>query len=270
MALFKSAQLVEAPKDEVILYEERPEPEDVIELHKPEEFSFHLAPLPGSEALEVSEMGGEDEPKEETKKDLEVNDPWDWKSGGLENVLNWAQERCSNLPRHSGRETSGIERVMSCLKRIDNELSKAITEDYDGKVDIDKFEKARKEIHSGIERLEEAHGKLSGKKKKKADEKFDLVKEARTAYTGHMVVSIPILISSLARGLINGTISQGHSIEHSYSDVVKKYSLSDREQMELLQHLEDMGFPMRRDRLLALEEVDTMAGKGELMSNYFA
>ncbi len=63
-----------------------------------------------------------------------------------------------------------------------------------------------------------------------------------------VVVTVPLLISRIARVCINGTVSAGHDIEWLYSNQVKKYKLDDREQAEVRQLLWDMGYPLREDR----------------------
>jgi hypothetical protein len=61
-------------------------------------------------------------------------------------------------------------------------------------------------------------------------------------------VTVPLLISRIARVCINGTVSAGHDIEDLYKRQVDKYKLDDREQAEVRQLLWDMGYPMREDR----------------------
>lgn len=76
-----------------------------------------------------------------------------------------------------------------------------------------------------------------------------IVKEAQkiTGVKG-VYVTVPLLISRVARVCINGTVSAGHDIEWLYDQQVKRYKLNDREQAEVRQLLWDMGYPMREDR----------------------
>jgi hypothetical protein len=295
MALYKSSQVMEVEddinnlgnEDEVILYEEKPSAEDVIELHKPDdslEITFKLPALPGSdvEPLEVSSDDDVEVAEKEDKNDLqkdniEVVDPWDWqaKSKGPAGVLEWVKERFNNIPRHSGRETAGIERAIAYLKRINSEMSKAASNDYDGKIDISKFEEARREIYSAIERLEDAKDKLEQThyKRKKGETEASMVKEGQKATrVGGIIVTVPLLISRVARVCINGTVSAGHDIEDLFSKQVKKYNLSDREQAEAMQLLFDMGYPLRQDRgYLSDEKVDTTSSNNfDWAANYSA
>jgi hypothetical protein len=266
MSLYKSAQALNADditdlgdEDEVIIYEPHQE-ENVVELEEahPEavEVSFKLPSLPGSDEREI-EVSTDDEQKSEDKPvEIEVKDPWDWQSHGPNNFLSWVKDRFANVPRHSG-ETVGIERAISYLKRINNELSKAVSNDFDSKIDVSLLEAARKEIYSGIDRLEEALGKLEEprSKKKKAELEVELKKEGQKTTAIHgIIVNVPLHISAIARAMINSTISGGKDIERSADYFIKKFKLTDRDQLELFQLLADMNFPVRRPRGLGLDE----------------
>lgn len=86
-----------------------------------------------------------------------------------------------------------------------------------------------------------------------------MVKEAQKVLgVKGIYIMAPLLIASIARICVNGTVSAGHDIEDLYSRQVKQWKLSDREQFELRNLLFDMGFPMRLDRgAIPEEEYDT-------------
>lgn len=301
MPLYKSSQVMDSDdienfgdEDEVILYDEIPSKDDVIEMHQPDEvdhehkdldgieISFKLPALPGSniEELEVSSDDPieveEDEDKNDLKsnekpEELEVLDPWDWqgsmKKNGPNAFLHWVKERFSRIPRHNG-ETVGVERAISYLKKVNAEISKAISNDYDEKINVGHLEGARKEIYSAIERLEKY---LQESKKSKASFNSDLVKEGqKSTHVGGIIVTVPIFISRLARICINGTVSAGHDMEDLYSRLVKKYALDDVKQAELMQLLSDMGYPLRRDRGFNVNELidQTSSDNMDWAANY--
>jgi hypothetical protein len=273
MALYKSAQILEADdditqsgdEDEVILYDELPSKEDVIEMHDPdhqEEMAFKLPALPGSDAEETLEVSTDDpievseDKKDENKlqeEPLEVTDPWDTSKTPPEHILEWAVERFNNLPRHTGKETAGMERVIACLKRINSEMSKAASRDLTGKINIQKFEEIRREIYRGISSLENAISKIENtqyKPKKKANDNDDkIIKEAKQMRIDGIVITVPLLISTLASVCINGMVSAGHSPKDMYEKLVKEFELTKREEVELSSLLQHMGYDMpRRDR----------------------
>lgn len=274
-------------EDEVVLYEDKPSKEDVIEMHRPGEeleISFKLPPLPGSDAecpLEVStddaiEVKEDDKDKNDLaeKEPLEVKDPSDYRSYKPSDLAHWAQYMFSKIPRHTGQETTGIERCISYLKRFDGDLSKAISSDYKGEANIGQLEEARRELYSGIDRLEDALDKLKSAnyKKKKAVSDNDLVKEAKQTAIHGMIITVPVFISAIARACINSMVSAGKDIDHTTEYFVKKFKLSDRDQVELIQVLADMGYNTRAPRGLNVgEEWDpSCVDNVDLMANYNA
>ena len=76
------------------------------------------------------------------------------------------------------------------------------------------------------------------------------IKTAQKIYGvgGGVMITVPLLISRIARVCVNGTVSAGHDIEDLYNRQVKKWALTEREQAEVQQLLFDMGYPLRQDR----------------------
>ncbi len=240
-------------------------------VHK--EFSFTLPHVPGGEdQTEIEEP--EELEVEEPEDKIEVsNDPWKW---NINSFMEWLQSKINNVPRHSGRDTTGLERAIAYLETLNKEISKAVRMDIDNVLDVDSIEKARDEIHNGIERLEERLDKIKStkypsknKKKKSAEEESEgLVKEAQKAAT--FQVNVSLFISHIARICINSMVSAGHDIEKVFQKLVKKYDLTKREQAEVMQLLQDMGYPVRRDRGFLLdEEIDpTSSDNFDWNANY--
>lgn len=220
------------------------------------EFSFTLPAVPGaSEEIDDTEMEVENEEEE----DVEVeDDPWKWT---LSNFPEWLQSRLQNLPKHSGKDTAGIERVISVLEALNREISKAFRMDLNGVLDVGMIEEARDEIQKGLDRCNERLEKLNtykykktkGKKKKADDDSGDLVK---TAGTPAIQVQVPLLISGLARICINGLVSAGHDIEETFFKLAESYELDKKQKFELITLLGDMGYYVRRDRGVVPGEED--------------
>ena len=227
-----------------------------------------LDKIPGAENQDdLEEMVVEEEPEEIVVKD---QDPFHW--GTLSNFLPWISERLKSVPKHSGRDTVGLERAISYLEVLDRSISKAVKSDIKDELNIGKIQLVRNEILDGIDRLKAVLKKLSKNKTKKASEEDGLVKEAQkiTGVKGIMV-TVPLLISRIARVCINGMVSGGHDIEKIFDDQSKKYSLNLRERAELAQLLEDSGYAVRRDRGYTLDEdIDITDGKYDWSSQYSA
>jgi hypothetical protein len=162
----------------------------------------------------------------------------------------------SGVPKHSGYDTTGLEKAISYFEAIDKEITKAMRQDYRNQIDTAKAERAREQIEKGLDRLLDRLEKVKStkykrhaKKKKSWAENVGIVKEAQksTKITG-ITITVPLLISRLARVCINGMVSAGHDLEDVFAAQVKEYSLDKREQAELAQLLADMGYTVWQDR----------------------
>lgn len=251
-----SLPVEEASPDDVVVYDELPSEEEVVEMHAPTnefEISFSLPFLPGAPD-EVVEVSGDDlqvenkDAKEDKKPEKEKNDGKI--SPAAKDFLLWLQNYLQKIPKHKG-ETIALERAMSYLKKGLDHLSKAVQQDYEGEIDISKAEDARVEMESGIDRLD----KELQKRRKKASKSSDLTKEAQKApAVGGVIITVPLIVSTIARACINSTVSGGKDIEDTFKKLSNKYKLSDREQIEVIQLIKDMNFPMKRDVFLVDDE----------------
>lgn len=233
--------------------EQEPEESVLLQIGDPEpvitEFSLTLPLVPGSdiEKDDLNELSVE-EPEDEVK--VEERDMWDY--GPISNLLNWVENIFKKIPRHNGYDVSGLERAISFLVNIEKVISKAVRSDLKDELDIAKVEKARTEIRDGIDRLIERRDRIeNGRKKTKKKSEADniLVKEAqKITGVGKIVITVPLIISRAARVCINGVVSAGHDLGDMYDRQVKQYKFDTIQQAELLQLLEDMGYPLKRDR----------------------
>jgi len=208
--------------------------------------------------LEVTEEEEDEKDKNDAVSDENAaktakNEKWNWSKHGPTGFVAWVKERCDGVPKHSGYDSAGLERAIAYLERLDNEVSKAMRLDIDGELDANQVEKVRAIIDDGVQRLQDRLDKVKSNKKKSRKKKaeFDapLVKEGQkiTGVQG-VFVTVPLLISRIARVCINGMVSGGHDIEDLYNRQVKFYKLNDREQAEVMQLLADMGYAVNQDR----------------------
>lgn len=266
-----------------------------VEIVEPEVVNIFVSDLPGApsgtidpeieENLEVLEEDSKDKKDDSDSDDnndarkSKKKEKWDWESKGAKGFINWVKERVSDVPKHSGYDSAGLERAISYLEKLDSEISKAMRLDVDGELDADKIESVRSQIEDGIsrlnDRLDKVKEKRKGKKKKKAEEELNsvLIKEGQkiTGVQG-VYVTVPLLISGIARVCINGAVSAGHDISKIYHEQVEKYKLSSREKSEVKWLLYDMGYPIRGDRGFMYDddvEVDTTSSDNfDYMANY--
>jgi len=259
-----------------------------LEVREPGEIEIVVEELPGAPAgtkdpepiLEVMEEPLHAEEKEDANdaKKSSKDAKWNWADKGASGFCEWIKERLASVPKHSGYDSAGLERAMSFMEKLDNEISKAMRLDLDGELDADKVEKVRSELDEGLSRLQSRLDKVKKTKKsnrkKKAEYEIDedgFVKEAQkiVGIKGTYVM-VPLLISSIGRTCINGMVSAGHDIQDLYHHQVAKYKLTDREQLELRQYLFDSGVAMNVDLGRSPDEdIDISDDKGQnWMSNY--
>lgn len=259
-----------------LLYVEEEKESDVKEEEKPAisveyeeaapETVFLLPLLPGAE--DQSEIAEPSVIEVEEPEEVEIiHDPWKW---SVPQFMVWLKDKLVNCPRHSGKDVSGLERAISYLKYLDGECSKATRADIKGELDVNAVEDARDEIYNGIKRLEErldhvSSSKYNKGKKKKAEEEFEtqliahgraateaLTKEAQKA--SNFQVNVPLFISIIARTCINSTVSAGHDMEVCFKKLAEKFKLDDREKLQVVQLLDDMGYPIIKDRGYFVDE----------------
>jgi len=260
-------------------------PLEVEEPHVHADMSSMEVSEPGIIEIVVEELPGAPEGTKDPESDLEVvdeskEDDNEAKTGkkpkNTDEFKAWAKHKLDSVPKHRGYDSAGLERATAYLEKLLKDISRLMREDLDGELDADVIEDVCKKVEDGIDRLQERLSKVEkskkSKRKKKSDEEMGevlisvgedpvpgeeggLVKEAQKilGVSGVMVVA-PIFISRLARTLINGMVSGGHDIEDMMKKVSKKFKLTDREQLELVELLECMGYATRRDRGFSLDE----------------
>jgi len=283
---------------------EAPPQDSVIPIVPLEVSTFNDSP---NEELQVSDSGdivielgdlpgappGTTDPKEEEESVLEVtdesaasdeedakkskkNEKWDWESHGPHGFIAWIKTRIDDVPKHSGYDSAGLERAMSYMERLDNEISRAMRMDLDGELDANKIEEVRSKIDEGLSslhaRLDKVKKSTKARRKKKSDYTEEgIIKEGQkiTGVQG-VFVTVPLLISGIGRICINSMVSAGHDIEDVYAEQVKKWGLNDREKAEVRWFLYDLGYPMRGDRgYMPEEDIDTSSSNNfDWAANY--
>jgi hypothetical protein len=194
----------------------------------------------------------------------------------------------AKIPQHDGKSMLGCERATSFLERLNNEISRAIRDDVDGKLsdDIETLEECRLNIMKDVLVLK---NHLSGLKKKfkenhekkaaplwvnGAGENIKIDGEiSKSASTPNNIV---IAISSFERAisgmLINATVSAGYDMEEVYEFLKEKYELTDREELAIMQIVSDSGYHIFKDRgaFSGGKESDDANRGVDFMKNYFA
>lgn len=218
---------------------------------QPDEIIFVLDDIPGAPNAQEIVILDDDNIEVEGEDPADV-DLWKWQPASF---LDWLKKMFSGVPSHSGYDTTGLEKAISYFEALDREITRAMRTDFKNEIDSAKAERAREQIEEGLERLvqrledvKKTKFKGRSKKSKAWAEEVGIVKEAGTANITGITITVPLLISRIARVCINGMVSAGHDIEDMFERQASEYNLDKRERAELSQLLSDMGFPMLQDR----------------------
>lgn len=230
------------PEEDLSVVEEAPS--------KDEDIIFVLDAIPGApEAKEIEIV----EAPEDVEIDEEDKNGWKWQHS---NFIPWIKHMIEHIPEHTGYDTTGLEKAISYFEALDREITKAMRTDFKNEINSAHAEKARETIEKGLEALVERLERVKTTKYKRHAKKAKgdvenentLVKEAATLFPSALVITVPLLISRIARVCINGVVSGGHDLEDLFQKQADEYKLDNRERAELAQLISDMGMPLQQDR----------------------
>jgi len=264
----KNAQLIEfpipipSPEGEPVVLDEPQEDEEII---------FTIGLVPGAPDEVILGEPDEDEEEDEELQEIIMEEPeeiddWNWeKSHGVGKFLHWLKHMIDSTPNHDGKATTGVERALSYFKRLDTEISRAMSKDFKREIDFAKAQEARNLIRDGLNKLNDRLKKLLEKEnKKKAFEKNDLIKEAETSTTGNIQIVVPYIISFIARACIDASVQGGKDMKDTFEKLGKEYTLDKREKVQVIQLIKDMNYPLTLDRIRILDGIlDIDDGEGE-------
>jgi hypothetical protein len=194
------------------------------------------------------------------------------------------------------------ERAFGQSRKLNNYISKALQSDWEGSIPVDEVDRLRQQLEQNIEaltRMLEAHKEMKKQRRQvrrhASDEAVcptctallweegenmvclacgqqELKKEAGTSNFQGSQVQISAFEHAVTGMLINAVVSGGRNLEELYSKLKKKYKFDDREELALLQIMEDKGYPTFKDRARVGESEDTTDPDEprEWMSNYYA
>jgi hypothetical protein len=203
----------------------------------------------------------------------------------------------AQIPKHDGTSTVGCERAISFLDRLNGDISRAIREDHDSVLDIAKLEDVRVNIMRDVLVLKDHLGKLKKQIKDSHSQKEstassipnwkstsgksisyedlraaeDLKKKASTP--NNLVIAVSPFERAISGMMINAHVSAGHPMEEVYASLKKKYDLTDREELSIMQLCMDSGFHIFKDRgsYAPGESKDDDSKRGvDFVRNYFS
>jgi len=250
----------------------------------------------GEELLPGSFVSKSDADSEEEVETDYAND------GDLSKFMDYVyQIYPANIPQHDGESISGCERAVSFLDKLNSEMSRAVRDDSDNSIDLSVLEDVRLNVMKDIMVLKNHLGKLKKKFKdshkknatedivisKDAEENVvpawisrsgaeveysELTKEASTP--NNMVIAVTAFERAISGIMINAHVSAGNDMEEVYGFLNKKYDITPREELSIMQVVADSGYHIFKDRGTYgpgdSKEKDTNNRGVDFIKNYFA
>lgn len=150
------------------------------------------------------------------------------------------------LPPIYENSKNSLRRTQSYLKKIQAELINGVEQD----ADYAELSEDQIKLIDGIEEgLEETITQIASYLNNRME------KKAAFKATKFTYVVTPFLFG-IARVMINGKVSQGKKIEELYETLNEKFKLSDREKLELLFLLSDMGYPINSSFVNGIDRLE--------------
>lgn len=205
--------------------------------------------LPGSD-IHISD----EEEKDESLKETDYENDND-----ISKFHEYLARKYQDIPKHDGESVAGCERAIVYLDKLDREISKNIREDEEHILDIDVMSEYQQMIMKDVVLLKDHIKKLKRKFKENAitEKKADSLNEdgivkssnlTKEAAATKLYLTVDPFIRAICGILINSVVSAGKPFEKVYEYLVKKYEITAREELEILQVLMDMGQPIFKDR----------------------
>ena len=176
----------------------------------------------------------EDSPKLEVSEDENFSpiEYSEWESP--EDFENYVFASARKVPAVFDGSKNSFKRAFAYLEKLSEEITNGVEQDASYAELNEQQLRSLDLVEEGIESaLSDISAAVQGKMTKTA-----------TKSSGYVYYVNPF-IHSLARVLINGKVSQGKNIETLYSNLNKKYKLNEREHLELMFVLNDMGHEIR-------------------------
>lgn len=174
-----------------------------------------------------------------------------------------------------------LEKLLGQYKQLDSFISQAVRSDYDDAIDAKNVDEIRKVLNRYIDETQDAldgmysmeRQRRDMRKRRAEEENGEIVKEATTPPYHGVQTQMSLFESAIVRALINAVVSGGRQMEELFEEAKKKYDIKPREELAVLQALEDFGYPIFKDRMMVGDKNEDPTRKenfGEWTSQYYA
>jgi len=248
--------------------------------------------IPGSDALVNSADDQEsvvmDHPPEDFIKDWKENN-------NVKSFMKYVESMYpGGIPSHDGKSTLGCERAIRFLDGINKEISSAIKKDMDNILDVVRLEEVRVSIMKDLivlkDHLTKLKSELKGMKKSASldkeafegmDESIEIVYDKmigdeameKKAFSPKLRVVVTPFERAISGILINSVVAGGKPFEQVFDFLKKKYDLTERDELSIMQVVMDSGFPIFKDRGTFSHDPEKSGEENygiEFIKNYFS
>lgn len=210
-----------------------------------------------------------------TDDSVEVRETSWTDDGDHSKFVAYLKDKILNIPSHSGKTIPGCERALAYLKSCEQEISRAMRSDLEGKIDEEQVDVIRQDIYKMTDRLENHINRL---RKSAGIQQVNFVTAedieqgiSKTAGTPILNVYMTPFERAIVGTIINAKVSAGRNIEEVYAQLKAKYNFDPREELAIQQLIADHGYPVYKDRGLLNEPTDPASGDNiEWQTNYHA
>lgn len=236
--------------------------------------------------MDLSNVSEEQDAREFGSQLGQAEEPKGWlQTKKVEQFVQFLDDQMKKIPtlQHAQGNLSKMENAEARWKRLNNYCSEAMRNDFDGVLDVEDIDNKRQQIEHNMDALQDAIDALRAmkqtrrqqrRKHRRADEDFDetLTKEAGTPSFKGFQVNITPFHRAIVGAMINGVVAGGRDMNELWEHAKKKYEMSPREELEIMQVLADMGYPEFKDRLRIGEDEDPSreGSIGEWPKQYYA
>lgn len=144
------------------------------------------------------------------------------------------------VPQHEEKSPNSLRRAIAYYENLQDQIHNSVANDAD-KVDLSMEEMGQ------LDQLDQTIDRKLGELKDKLGVKAIRVKTTKTASgkSADFTYVVPPFVMAIARMCINAKVTNGKDIEDIYQKLHQKYGMNEREKLEVLQVIADMGYPIR-------------------------
>lgn len=166
----------------------------------------------------------------------------DIKADNTNSFVDYVKSSIDLVPEYVEDNRNSIRRAIAYYENLQDEIHATVANDADdvnfSLTDMSQLDQLDQSIDRKLAKLKDVLGVRSIQVK---------VKQTKHASgkAADFVYYVPPFTMAIARICINAKVANGRNLEETYQKLRDKYSMNEREHLEVLQVLHDMGYPIR-------------------------